>query len=51
MPIEPIEECPECHGEGEVRFNISRDLDPQCDDTGTCGSCAGTGLTIPDRTI
>lgn len=48
LSAEPLVDCPDCHGEGEIRFNPSRSVpkDPQLEDSARCGRCHGDG-TLP----
>lgn len=41
-------DCPRCKGAGEIQFNLSRNRDPQCDDSATCNVCYGDGMVRPD---
>jgi DnaJ-class molecular chaperone len=38
--------CATCNGAGEVRFNPSRNSDPQADDYAPCPDCDGTGRAV-----
>lgn len=37
-----VQECPACHGSGEVRWNPGWP-DPQCEESAACSRCGGTG--------